>query len=76
MTQMDTDSVAPSHRSIAVCPQMTQMDADFIADIADIAMNTKIGHHKGHKGIAFESGRRVAGRVFDFVVTRYQPDRD
>jgi len=66
--------IAPSQ---AEKPQIAQIDADSIAPSQGcITRNTKVDHRNARKGIAFESGRRVAGTVSDFVVTRYLPARD
>jgi hypothetical protein len=65
------------YRTIADCPQITQIDADSIAPSQGcITKNTKIDHRKAHKDIAIENGHRKTGTVSDFVVERSRSERD
>ncbi len=62
---------------IADCPQMTQMDADFIASSQGcIAKNTKVDHRKARKDIAIDSGHRAECTASDFVLGRSRLERD
>ena len=66
-TQRRRDAEAQRRRTEK--PQITQMDADgrrFHHTIASIAERNARAQRRN--GIAVESGRRIAGRAFDFVV--------